>query len=212
MSMKKTYIYIKRFFDCFLSSLLLLLVSPVFFILMILVWINLGRPIFFMQERTGKNLSVFKMIKFRTMNNKKNAKGELLPDEMRVTKLGAFLRSTSLDELPELLNIIRGDMSIVGPRPLHSRYDKYYSIDELKRFKVRGGLIPPDSVDMSPTITWEKQFMYEIDYAENVSFVMDLKIFFNVFKILFSRNRSDYGVFVRPALDKERQFKNKNYE
>lgn len=147
----------------------------------------------------------FGMTKFRTMTNETDEEGNLLPDEQRQTKFGKWLRSSSLDELPELLNIIKGDMSVIGPRPLPPAYDDYYTQEEKKRFRVRGGLITPDSIDPDPIITWDKQLAYEADYGENVSFIKDFMIFIGVFRILFKRTKTDYGEYVREPLNVERE-------
>ena len=199
--MYKTF---KRCFDFVSALLLLILISPIFILLAILVRINLGSPIFFHQTRTGKDMRPFGMTKFRTMIDKRDADGNLLPDKDRSTKFGNWLRSTSLDELPELLNIIKGDMSVIGPRPLYSKYNDYYTDEEKKRFLVRGGLVTPDSVDPDPVISWDKQFRYEADYAENLSLKKDINIFIGVFRILFKRNTTNYGAYTRKPLDVER--------
>ncbi len=142
------------------------------------------------------------------MTNACDNEGNLLPNEQRGTTLGQLLRSTSLDELPELLSIIKGDMSVIGPRPLPVDYDQYYTKRELKRFSVRGGLLPPDSVDSSVLISWDKQLAYEADYAENLTFKKDWEIFMAAFKILLLRKQNDYGSYVRKALNIERETKN----
>ncbi len=195
----------KRMFDIISATLLLVVISPLFLVMMILVRFKLGTPVFFTQERTGMHQKKFKLIKFRSMTNEKDENGNLLPDEVRQTKFGGMMRSLSIDELPELLCIIKGDMSVIGPRPLPPTYDAYYTEKELKRFDVRGGLIPPDSVDPEAVISWDKQFEYEAKYAENLSLKNDLKIFFNVFKIIFQRRQTEYGNFVREPLNKERE-------
>lgn len=195
----------KRIFDLVSALFLLIVISPLFIALVLMVRIKLGFPVFFTQERTGKDMKRFNLIKFRTMTNAKDKNGQLLPDEMRQTKFGALLRSSSLDELPELLCIIRGDMSVIGPRPLPPAYDDYYTDQELKRFNVKGGLIPPDSIDDNAVISWDEQFRYEENYAENLSLINDIKIFFNVFKIIFQRRKTDYGNFVRKPLYEERK-------
>lgn len=195
----------KRMFDIISATLLLVVISPLFLVMMILVRFKLGTPVFFTQERTGMHQKKFKLIKFRSMTNEKDENGNLLPDEVRQTKFGGMMRSLSIDELPELLCIIKGDMSVIGPRPLPPTYDAYYTEKELKRFDVRGGLIPPDSVDPEAVISWDKQFEYEAKYAENLSLKNDLKIFFNVFKIIFQRRQIEYGNFVREPLNKERE-------
>ena len=199
--MYKTF---KRCFDFISALLLLIVISPIFILLAILVRINLGSPIFFHQTRTGKDMRPFGMTKFRTMTDKRDADGNLLPDKDRSTKFGKWLRSTTLDELPELLNIIKGDMSVIGPRPLYPKYNDYYTEEEKKRFLVRGGLVTPDSVDPEPVISWDKQFKYKADYAENLSLKKDISIFIGVFRILFKRNTTNYGSYSRMPLDVER--------
>ena len=198
------YSLFKRLFDIVSSLMLLLTISPVLIVICIVVRFNLGSPIFFKQERIGKGMRSFNLFKFRTMTDARDDKGNLKPDHDRVTRFGKFLRSTSLDELPELINIIKGDMSVIGPRPLLPRYNDYYKKEELVRFNVRMGLVTPDSVDPNPIISWDKQFEYEADYARNLSFMLDLKIIIGVFRILFKRNTTNYGSFERKPLDVER--------
>ena len=196
--------FVKRLFDIVLSSVALIVLSPFFFVIAVLVRIKLGSPIIFKQERVGKDEKIFTMFKFRTMSDRRDAKGELLPDEERQTKLGDILRSTSLDELPELINILKGDISIVGPRPLLVSYLPYYTDEERLRHSVRGGLTVPEVVYGNVTPTWEEQFSYEVEYAKNVSFLLDLKIIWNTIKIVFKRVQSDYGSEVRQPLNVER--------
>lgn len=196
--------FTKRAFDLCSSLALFIVISPLFIILAILVRVNLGSPIFFRQIRTGKDMRNFSIMKFRTMTNTKDKDGNLLPDEERFTKFGRWLRSSSLDELPELINIINGDMSVIGPRPLPPIYNDYYKPEEMARFKVRGGLVTPDSVDLNPVISWDKQFDYEADYGENASFMKDFMIFIGVFRILFKRTETNYGEYVRQPLNVER--------
>lgn len=198
------YRFWKRAFDLCSSLSLLIVISPIFIILAILVRVNLGSPIIFRQIRTGKGMRNFSIMKFRTMTNAKDKNGNLLPDEKRFTKFGRWLRSSSLDELPELLNIINGDMSVIGPRPLPPIYNEYYRPEEMARFDVRGGLVTPDSVDSNPIISWDTQFEYEADYGENLSFKKDLEVFIGVFRILFLRTKTDYGEYVRKPLNVER--------
>lgn len=195
----------KRAFDFVSALLLFILISPLFLILMILVRVKLGSPVFFTQVRSGMHQKPFKLIKFRTMTNAVDENGELLPDEQRQTKFGSFLRSSSLDELPELLCIIKGDMSVIGPRPLPPAYDKYYTEREKRRFDVRGGLIPPDSVETSAIITWDKQLEYEASYSDKLSLKEDIRIFALAIKIIFTRNNTDYGNYVRKSLVEERK-------
>lgn len=149
-------------------------------------------------------MKTFGLIKFRTMTDERDSLGNLLPDRDRLTKFGKFLRSTSLDELPEVFNIVKGDMSVIGPRPLPPTYNDYYKKCEMDRFLVRGGLITPDSVDANPIISWDKQFEYESDYGRKPSLNKDLRIFIGVFKILFKRNKIDYGSYDRKSLIEER--------
>lgn len=194
----------KRAFD-FLSALtLLVVISPLFLILCLLVRVKIGKPIFFRQIRSGRYRKQFSIIKFRTMTNQTDINGCLLPDEKRQTKFGSFLRSTSLDELPELFSIIKGDMSVIGPRPLPPSYDDCYSDRELKRFEVRSGLLPPDSVEQTAIISWNKQLEYEATYAENLSLFNDIRILVSTIRILFKRKETDYGTYVRPPLNEER--------
>ena len=203
------YRFLKRAFDLCSSLVLFIVISPIILVLAFLVRINLGSPILFRQVRTGKDMKDFSIVKFRTMTNAKDKDGNLLPDEERFTKFGRWLRSTSLDELPELINIINGDMSVIGPRPLPPTYNEYYRPDEMARFKVRGGLVTPDSVDPNPVISWDKQFGYEAEYGNHLSLTKDLKILVGVFRILFKRTRTDYGEYVRMPLNVERAKINK---
>lgn len=197
--------FFKRFFDVVLSTLAFIVLSPIILIIALLVKINLGSPIIFGQERTGLNEETFKMYKFRSMTNERDENGELLPSNKRLTKFGKFLRATSLDELFELVNIIKGDLSIVGPRALLPEYLPYYTEEERKRHSVRPGLTPPEVLydDIKPT--WEKQFEYEVDYAKNVSLWLDIKIIFATFKGLFLRGNDNYGAYQRGKLSEERK-------
>lgn len=204
--------FFKRFFDFFLSLFALILLSPIFLILSVCVLCNMGAPIFFKQKRVGKNEKIFTMYKFRTMSNKKDKDGNLLPDEQRVTKFGKFLRSTSLDELPELINILKGDLSIIGPRPLLVEYLPYYTEEERRRHDVRGGLTVPEVLYDNVTPTWEEQFSYEVAYAKNVTFWMDVKILFYTVRNLFKRNTTGYGGYVRKTLVEERTQANEQIE
>lgn len=198
------YKVFKRAFDFCSALALFIVISPIFIVLAILVRVKMGSPIFFRQIRSGKNEKDFGLIKFRTMTNATDAEGNLLPDEQRFTSFGKWLRSSSLDELPELFNIIKGDMSVIGPRPLPPIYNSYFTQDEMARFNVRGGLITPDSVDANPIISWDKQFEYESDYGKNISLKKDIEIFIGVFRILFKRTETSYGEYVRKPLNVER--------
>lgn len=198
------YKIFKRAFDFTSALLLFIVISPLFLVLMICARISIGSPIFFYQERSGKDEKPFKLIKFRTMTDARDAEGNLLPDHERLTKFGRFLRNSSLDELPELLNIIKGDMAVIGPRPLYMKYNPYYTEYERKRNLVRAGLIPPESLYHDSFLTWDKQLKYEADYAENLSLALDVKILISVFKTMLRRNKEDYGAYDRQALDVER--------
>lgn len=198
------YKIFKRCFDFFSALVLFIVISPLFLVLATLVRAKLGSPIFFKQARSGKGAKTFSIMKFRTMTDARDAEGNLLPDEQRFTKLGHWLRSTSLDELPELLNIIKGDMAVIGPRPLPPAYNDYYSDYEKSRFKVRGGLIPPESLYYDSFVTWDKQLKYEADYANSVSLKLDVKLLLSVFKTIFKRTETDYGDYVREPLNIER--------
>lgn len=179
--------YVKRFFDIILSLFALILLSPVMLIVAILVRTKLGSPVIFCQERPGKNERIFKLYKFRSMTDKRDEKGELLPDEVRLTKFGKLLRSTSLDELPELWNILRGDMSIVGPRPLLVKYLPLYNEVQKHRHDVRPGLTGWAQVHGRNTISWEEKFEYDVWYVEHLSFAIDVKTVFLTVKKVFRR-------------------------
>lgn len=198
------YKIFKRCFDSAAATLLLAVISPVFLLLCLLVKIKHGSPVFFRQQRTGKDMKPFMLMKFRTMSNATDADGKLLPDNQRVTKFGLWLRNSSLDELPELINIIKGDMAVIGPRPLLPAYNPYYSEREKKRFAVRGGLIPPESLYADSFLTWDKQLEYEASYAEQVSLLLDVRIFISVFKTMLKRGEQDYGGYQRKSLSEER--------
>ena len=177
--------YIKRLLDILLSAGALLFLWPVLLVTAILVRIKLGSPVIFRQARPGKDEKIFKLYKFRTMTDEKDANGNLLPDDIRLTKFGRLLRSTSLDELPELINILKGDMSIVGPRPLLVKYLPRYNAEQRRRHDVRPGLTGWAQVNGRNAISWEDKFRLDVEYVEKVSFVMDVKILFmTVGKIL----------------------------
>lgn len=201
--------YIKRLLDIVLSLIAIIVLSPVYLIVAIVVRIQMGSPVLFSQDRIGKDEKVFKLYKFRSMTNEKDEKGKLLPEEKRLTKFGLTLRSTSLDELPELFSILKGDMSIVGPRPLPTYYGPYYYPEERKRHQVRGGLIPPDGLSKQTTPEWETQFKYDNYYVENVSFLLDCKVILVTFLILFKRVETQYGTKDRPHLNEYRAWMDK---
>ena len=166
--------YVKRILDMILSLSAIIVLSPLLLILYLLVRVKLGSPVLFRQERPGRNGEIFTLCKFRTMTDKRNEKGELLPDEERLTGFGKMLRSTSLDELPELFNILKGDMSLIGPRPLLVRYLPWYTEEERHRHDVRPGLTGLAQVNGRNALGWEGRFALE--YVKHCSFVMDLKI------------------------------------
>ena len=198
----------KRLLDILISTAAIILLLPLFLILYVLVYFSMGSPVFFRQKRGGKEQKIFEMMKFRSMTDEKDADGNLLSDGERLTKLGNFLRKTSLDEIPELLNVLKGDMSIVGPRPLLVEYLPYYSEREKLRFEVRGGLIPPDALYGSVTPSWDDQLEFEAEYAEKISFLLDVKIILKTFGLLFKRVESDFGQYDRESLSTEREGRN----
>lgn len=179
--------YIKRLLDFLLSLIALIVLSPLIFIIAVLVRIKLGKPVIFKQERPGKNEKVFTMYKFRTMTNEKDKDGKLLPDEVRLTRFGRFLRSTSLDELPELINIIKGDMSIVGPRPLLVEYLPLYNEEQKRRHLERPGLTGLAQVNGRNNLDWESKFKEDVFYIENISLKLDVKIIFKTIIKVFKR-------------------------
>ena len=179
--------FFKRFLDMVLASLALIALSPVILAVAVLVRVKLGSPVMFRQKRPGKNEKIFTMCKFRTMTNERGENGELLPDEVRLTKFGRFLRKTSIDELPELFNIIKGDMSIVGPRPLLVEYLPYYNAEQRRRHIVRPGLTGLAQVNGRNATTWDERFRYDVQYVEKVSFLRDLKIICATVGIVFRR-------------------------
>ncbi len=179
--------YIKRLLDIVLAGLALLLLSPLMLIVAILVRCTLGAPVIFCQERPGKNEKIFRLYKFRTMTDECDAFGEPLPDEMRLTPFGQFLRSTSLDELPELWNIFKGDMSLVGPRPLLVKYLPLYNEEQQHRHDVMPGLTGWAQVNGRNLCSWEEKFDYDVWYAEHISFKLDLQIFHMTVKSVLKR-------------------------
>lgn len=202
--------YFKRVIDFILSLIAIIVLSPLLLVLTIVGSIKMkGNPIF-VQERIGRYEKSFKLVKFRTMTNEKDCNGVFLPDEKRLVPYGKYLRSTSLDELPELFNIFIGDMAIIGPRPLPTRYLPFFSESELLRLKVRGGLVPPEVLSGKMHTSWDEQLTLETEYAKHITFATDMKILINTFKVLFKRVDSNYGADVRLSLDEERRIKGKN--
>lgn len=179
--------YIKRILDFILSLTAAVVLSPVMLITAALVRTKLGKPVIFQQERPGKNEKIFKLYKFRTMTDAKDENGELLPDEVRLTKFGKVLRSTSLDELPELWNIVKGDMSIVGPRPLLVRYLPLYNEKQKHRHDVRPGFTGLAQVHGRNSISWTEKFDWDIKYVNHVTFLTDVKIILDTVRIVLKR-------------------------
>ena len=198
--------YIKRILDFVLSLCALIVLSPLLLILIILGAIFMGGNPFFTQQRPGKDEKIFKLIKFRTMDNRKDKNGNLLPDDVRLNKYGRILRSTSLDELPELVNILKGDMSIIGPRPLVPQYLPYYTDEEKRRHDVRPGLSGLAQVNGRNGLQWEQRFAYDLEYVGNISFLEDLKIIFlTIKKTIKSEGRAVRGTGITIDFDKYRQ-------
>ena len=179
--------YIKRILDFILSLIAIIILSPILLITYILVLIKLGRPAIFKQQRPGKDEKIFTLYKFRTMTDKKDEEGNLLPDDKRLTKFGKFLRSTSLDELPELINILKGDMAIVGPRPQLVRDMLFMTDEQRKRHTVRQGLTGLAQVNGRNNITWEEKINYDLEYIEKITFLNDLKIIFKTIAKVFKK-------------------------
>jgi undecaprenyl phosphate N,N'-diacetylbacillosamine 1-phosphate transferase len=180
--------YFKRLFDFLLSLLGFIIISPIF--LLILIWLsiaNKGAGAFFFQERPGKDEKIFRVIKFKTMNDRKDASGNLLPDAQRLTKVGKFVRSTSLDEIPQLLNVIKGDMSLIGPRPLLVQYLPLYNNIQRRRHEVRPGITGWAQVNGRNAISWEQKFAYDVWYVDNVSLSLDVKILLKTIQKVFKR-------------------------
>ncbi len=177
--------YLKRVIDFFTASILLILTSPIFIIVWILLLFQNKGSAFFVQERPGKKQKAFNIIKFKTMNDKKDANGNLLSDKMRLTAFGRIVRKLSIDELPQLLNVLKGDMSLIGPRPLLFKYLPLYSIEQNRRHDVRPGITGWAQVNGRNSISWTKKFELDVYYVDHLSFALDLKIFWlTIIKIL----------------------------
>lgn len=178
---------IKPIFDFIIALIGLLILSPIFLIVMIVLWfVNDGKP-FFYQLRPGKGQRIFKIIKFKTMNDRCDADGRLLPDNERLTKIGAFVRKTSLDEIPQLLNVLKGDMSVIGPRPLLSQYLPLYNETQKRRHEVKSGITGWAQVNGRNAINWEKKFELDVWYVDHLSFTLDFKILLLTIKKVFIR-------------------------
>ncbi|MDO9155200.1 MAG: sugar transferase [Paludibacter sp.] len=180
--------YIKRICDVIISLFGIIGLSPVILLFTILLYfVNKGAGVFFTQERPGKNAHVFKLIKFKTMTDERDLEGKLLPDAVRLTKIGKFVRSTSLDEIPQLFNVLKGDMSLIGPRPLLIKYLPLYSKEQARRHEVRPGITGWAQVNGRNNISWQKKFELDVWYVDHVSFLLDVKILFMTIKKVFKR-------------------------
>ena len=179
--------YIKRILDILISLTFIVLFSWLYLILVILVRIKLGSPVLFCQERPGYNEKIFTLYKFRTMTDKRDEKGNLLPDSERLTKFGSMLRSTSLDELPEMFNILKGDMSLIGPRPLLVEYLPYYTEEERLRHSVRPGLTGLAQVSGRNYLAWNKRLARDVEYVNHISFIMDVRIIIKTIMVVFKK-------------------------
>ena len=188
--------YLKRVMDFTLVLVAIIIFSPVLLIVALLVRIKLGSPILFTQERPGKNEKIFRMYKFRTMTDERDSNGDFLSDEIRLTKFGRLLRSTSLDELPGLFNIIKGDMALIGPRPLLVNYLPLYNEEQKRRHDVRPGLSGLAQVNGRNAISWESKFELDIKYVDHVSFIGDIRIILLTIKKVFAREGIDSGTSV----------------
>jgi len=194
--------YIKRLIDLVAATIGFVILSPVFLLLTLLLWIDHRSSPFFVQARPGKNLKPIRVIKFKTMDERRDAAGKLLPDDERLTKLGKFIRKTSLDEIPQLLNVIRGDMSLVGPRPLLMEYVSLYSGEQIRRHDVRPGITGWAQVKGRNAISWTEKFKYDVWYVDHLSFWLDLKILFiTVVKVFKAEGISGQGVVTSIPFD-----------
>ena len=188
--------YIKLFkplFDFLTSSMLLFLLSPIILLLIILLFIANKGNVFFIQERPGKNEKIFSLMKFKTMNDKKDINGNLLPDIERLTKIGAFVRKTSLDELPQLINVLKGDMSLIGPRPLLVEYLPLYNAEQKKRHNVKPGITGWAQVNGRNSISWQEKFKLDLWYIHNISFLLDVEIIFKTIMTILLRKGVNNG-------------------
>lgn len=186
--------FIKRILDVVLASLGFILLLPIFLVVTIgLYFANQGKPFFF-QKRPGKNEKIFKIIKFKTMNDKTDANGQLLPDKKRLTKIGAIVRKTSLDEIPQLINVIKADMSLIGPRPLLPEYLEMYNLAQKRRHEIKPGITGWAQVNGRNAISWTRKLELDVEYVENINFLLDCKIFFlTIKKVLIREGISQEG-------------------
>lgn len=196
--------FFKRFFDFWIALIALICLSPI--LLVVTIWLhfaNKGAGAFFFQERPGKGEKVFRVIKFKTMTDERDIEGNLLPDEMRITKIGKFVRSASIDELPQLFNVLKGDMALIGPRPLLTKYLPYYTDRERLRHTVRPGISGWAQVNGRNTISWDKKLSYDVEYVENLTLMMDVRVLWKTIKNVLSRK--DVVLQAIPDLDECRK-------
>ena len=193
--------FFKRLIDIVASLLVVVIFCWLYLILAIIVRINLGSPIIFTQDRPGKDEKIFKLYKFRSMSDKRDENGELLPDKERLNRFGRLLRSTSLDELPELFNIIKGDMSIVGPRPLLVKYLDHYNSHDRRRHEVRPGLTGLAQVSGRNAMSWKEKFQKDIEYVDNLTFLMDAKVVLLTIKKVFFREGIEFEEGHKPVME-----------
>jgi lipopolysaccharide/colanic/teichoic acid biosynthesis glycosyltransferase len=180
--------FFKRVIDIMMALSILVVLSPVFLVVYILLAIANNGKAFFVQKRPGKNEKVFEIIKFKSMNDKKDSNGTLLPDAERITKVGSFVRKTSLDEIPQLFNVLKGDMSMIGPRPLLTSYLKLYSEEQKRRHDIKPGVTGWAQINGRNTISWQKKFEYDVWYVDNCSFLLDVKILWMTFLKVVKRD------------------------
>ncbi|MFA0736792.1 MAG: hypothetical protein OGMRLDGQ_003292 [Candidatus Fervidibacter sp.] len=202
---RKIQLLIKRLFDIIFSLTLIILLAPLILFIALLIWVTMGRPILFRQRRVGYKGQVFTIYKFRTMTEERDEHGNLLPDEQRLTRFGRFLRETSLDELPELFNVLKGDMSLVGPRPLLVEYLPYYTPEERKRHNMRPGITGWAQVNGRNAITWDQKLALDVWYVDNWSLWLDFKIILmTIIKVIKREGISTNGYATAPRLDEVR--------
>ncbi len=199
-------LFFKRLLDILISAIALIVFSPVYLVIVLLVKNKLGSPVIFKQERPGKDEKIFKLYKFRSMSDERNENGDLLPDELRLTKFGKALRSSSLDELPELINILKGDMSIVGPRPLLVKYLPYYRDNERQRHSVRPGLTGLAQINGRNDLGWDDRLDMDVKYVQTLSFIGDVAIVIKtIFKVIKRENVVSGSQLKMKDLDEERR-------
>lgn len=199
--------FFKRIFDLIIALIALLFIG--WLLIIIAIWLhfaNKGTGVFFLQERPGKDVKIFKIIKFKTMTDERDVEGNLLPDEARLTKVGNFVRSTSIDELPQLINVLKGDMSFIGPRPLMPQYLPLYSPEQARRHEVRPGITGWAQVHGRNAISWQQKFMLDVWYVDNLNLLLDIKTVFLTMKIIFCRD----GIYREEGIESMQAFNGKN--